>query len=103
MAYPFARRCATNASVNLPDDSTMPRLELGRPNSLMPGKHCLTNYWPIITERVSRYVRKLMGCQAPSLSASCAKSSTMMVQAGLGFGSGGPPGPHSSGRRTNAV
>ena len=37
------------------------------------------------------------------LSASSAKPSTARVQAGFGFGSGGPPGPHSSGRRTNAV
>ena len=40
---------------------------------------------------------------APSRSASSAKPSTTISQAGLGLGSGGPAAPHSSGRRTKAV
>ena len=35
--------------------------------------------------------------------ASSAKPSTTMSVAGFGMGSGGPAGPHSSGRRTKAV
>ena len=41
--------------------------------------------------------------QASKRSASSANPSTTMSVAGLGMGSGGPAGPHSSGRRTKAV
>ena len=40
---------------------------------------------------------------APSFSASSGKSSTIRSCAGLGVGSGGPDGPHSAGRLTNAL
>ena len=39
----------------------------------------------------------------PRLLTNSEKLSTMMSWCGLGFGSGGPSNPHSSGRRTNAV
>ena len=47
--------------------------------------------------------RSRKALQAPRRSASSANPSTTMSVAGLGMGPGGPPGPHSSGRRTKAV
>jgi len=55
--------------------------------------------------RYARAVRgnQLPGFQAPKCSLSSANPSTTISVAGLGTGSGGPAGPHSSGRRTKAV
>jgi hypothetical protein len=57
----------------------------------------------VVGKLIAAWLKVSPWLQASKQLASSANPSTTMSVAGFGMGSGGPAGPHSSGRRTKAV